>query len=46
MVIDDLNAAGLIRHVSVEKLKMPESSRKTFNVHYVSDGMVAVLILK
>ena len=46
IVIGDLKSTGLVKYVSVEKLKEPESSHKTFNVHYFTDGMGAVLIMK
>lgn len=46
MVIDDLNSAGLLNYVSIEEMRGAESSNKTFNVRYFTDGMAAVLILK
>jgi undecaprenyl-diphosphatase len=46
MLIDDLNSTGSVSYIAIEKLKEPESSNKTFNVRYFTDGMAAVLILK
>jgi undecaprenyl-diphosphatase len=46
IIIGDLKSTGLVKYVAVEKLIEPESSHKTFNVHYFTDGMGAVLILK
>ncbi len=46
MLVEDLNSTGLLSYASIEKLREPGASHKTFRVRYFTDGMVAVLILK
>ena len=46
MLVEDLNSTGLLSYVSIEKLREPGTSHKTFRVRYFTDGMAAVLILK
>ncbi|MFA6294761.1 MAG: LssY C-terminal domain-containing protein, partial [Victivallales bacterium] len=46
MLLEDLNGTGLLSYFSVEKLREPGASHKTFRVRYFTDGMTAVIILK
>ncbi len=47
IITNGLKSTGLVSYVSKETFSDPlTSSRRTFSIHYFSDGMVAVVILK